>query len=1370
MNAAFAEFLAVEPAAAAAALLMHHQQNVNPTTLNDFLTNGTTHNNNDLSRNGRPPTPYTVTTHTYSDSPSSSTSSSTVTTTLPRYKTLLDKFTPTISSSLPTNEQRSTTMTTAASIVSNSNTLIRNYYENLCNNSSTTNSITSSTSTNHRKKRSISSEYDCSSSNSTINDNRNLPKRFRPIQSSTVNDFKVSSRQLQVQECSSDDDDNDTFNNSTQRIFSSSSSAATNNLTSSHTTAAACIAAAVTASLYDETNGIDLQRRQTTTTVTTSVESSDDSDDDDEEDDDDDDEDDDDDDDNNINTNTSNNLFGRTTSSSLLSNTNNIITNQVKQDSLLPLNITSNINDFRSIQQQQQQSRPLSYYPTLYSNQQQYHQQQTVSTTPTVPPTYPRQLLSSRRYPLPTPIPTNSSCSCSHRTPNTSTVITPSNGSNQSSNTSISPFLVYPPNQAPNVIPTLTATTQQTVALAAAAASAVALASLPQVPPVQHLHFHHHHHNHNPAHLRHQYRQQLTSELRRQRLSSFQHQASSSSSSLSSSSSSSVSSSSPTTTILTANQQLHAILTHPTTTTTSNNNIHAHLTIQPATSSTSTYNLTLGTNSPSMHVAINTTTQNNQWPSTPLLFRPFRNPLLLRSHHHHHHHHHHPFLNSERAEHVVEELLRMEEQLNGLNNGGNIGANQEHINARTLSYKYEKRTISIDEKCTICLCEFDHNDDVRRLPCMHLFHIECVDRWLTQSKRCPICRIDIDFRGDFGDYMFDRIWAFVLQLFEFLLVVLKTLPRDIRGLSKFLKHTFLIKYNTFLKRDFIYVFRQNVKRYQTKPCFILDDETLSFQQVEDLTNQLANFFSAEGYSHGDVIALILENSLEYPCVWVGLSKIGCITALVNTNLRAKPLLHSIKTVKTNTIITSKEIFSEIESELKESNVKKVYLFDPKQTTATEQIKNSAESISSSFDVVHLYEQLEVCSTQPPKPIPYDLKHPVVYIFTSGTTGLPKAAVIKHSRFFLGGFGFLCATGITSEDIMYNTLPLYHSLGGCTTVLRKKFSASNFWKDCIKYKCTGFSYVGELCRFLLAQPPSEYDQKHSIRLCSGNGLRQNLWIPFAERFNIHKIYEFYAATESNAYFFNTDCHPGACGFFSVLIPSLLGSVLVKFDPETMEPLRDEKTKLCVRCDRGERGLLLGMIKKSILHAFDGYVNNPSGTKRKIVENVYKIGDRAFNTGDVIFADKYGFFYFCDRTGDTFRWKSENVSTIEVENILMNILKKNDVIVFGVVVPGFDGKAGMAVMLDDPSVSIDLNTLVNELKRQGLPQYARPCFIRLTKNIELTGTFKVKKTTFQEEAYDLNRINEPIYYLNPQKQNYELLTPEIYELILKEKIKF
>jgi hypothetical protein len=226
---------------------------------------------------------------------------------------------------------------------------------------------------------------------------------------------------------------------------------------------------------------------------------------------------------------------------------------------------------------------------------------------------------------------------------------------------------------------------------------------LPSLPlPIQH--------NHNPSHLRHQYRQQLTSELRRQRFSAFQSQTSSSSSSSSSS-------------MMTADQHLHAILTNPTTIT--NNHIHAHLTIQPI----STYNL-----NPHMHIT--TTIESNPWPPTPLLFRSFRNPLFLRNN-----------------EHVVEELLRMEEQLNGLNNPANIGANQEHINCRTLSYKYIKEKLTVEEKCTICLCEYDQNDHVRRLPCMHLFHIECVDKWLIQSKRCPICRIDIDFRGDFGDYV-----------------------------------------------------------------------------------------------------------------------------------------------------------------------------------------------------------------------------------------------------------------------------------------------------------------------------------------------------------------------------------------------------------------------------------------------------------------------------------------------------------------------------------------------------------------------------------------------------------------------------------------
>ena len=308
-----------------------------------------------------------------------------------------------------------------------------------------------------------------------------------------------------------------------------------------------------------------------------------------------------------------------------------------------------------------------------------------------------------------------------------------------------------------------------------------------------------------------------------------------------------------------------------------------------------------------------------------------------------------------------------------------------------------------------------------------------------------------------------------------------------------------------------------------------------------------------------------------------------------------------------------------------------------------------------------------------------------------------------SRFLLASFGFICAIGVKPEDILYNTLPLYHSLGmflfllpitnriiisflggwvcithryvlidirweinrllfsllgGCTTVLRKKFSASNFWKDCVKYKCTvsvalktneligflsfkGFTYVGELCRFLLAQPPSDLDRQHSLRFCAGNGLRQSLWMPFVERFGIKTIYEFYGATESNAYFckmkiffahlvehpiflsVNLDSRPGSIGFFSVLLPRVLGSLLVRFDPETMEPLRDPQTQLCIPCETGERGLLLGMIKTSIFNAYDGYVNNPSGTNKKIVENVYQIGDRAFNTGrrTVGFSRKY-----------------------------------------------------------------------------------------------------------------------------------------------------
>ncbi|CAF1391201.1 unnamed protein product, partial [Didymodactylos carnosus] len=270
--------------------------------------------------------------------------------------------------------------------------------------------------------------------------------------------------------------------------------------------------------------------------------------------------------------------------------------------------------------------------------------------------------------------------------------------------------------------------------------------------------------------------------------------------------------------------------------------------------------------------------------------------------------------------------------------------------------------------------------------------------------------------------------------------------------------------------------------------------------------------------------------------------------------------------------------------------------------------------------------------------------------------------------------------------------------------------------------------------------------------------------------IKQIREFYAATESNAYFFNLDSKPGACGFTSMVMPTgwLLSIVLLKFDQTTMEPIRNEKTGICIECDIGERGLLAGLITKSVLHAFDGYVNNPSGTNRKLIRDVLKKGDLAFNTGDVIISDKFGYFYFCDRTGDTFRWRGENVSTVEVENVLMDILKLSEVVVFGVNVPETDGKAGMVVIRNNEK-PIDLKYLEKELKTH-LASYARPIFIRLTDQIEMTGTFKVKKITFQDESYDITRINDEVYYLNSSTQTYQRLTNDIYIKINEGKIKF
>lgn len=402
---------------------------------------------------------------------------------------------------------------------------------------------------------------------------------------------------------------------------------------------------------------------------------------------------------------------------------------------------------------------------------------------------------------------------------------------------------------------------------------------------------------------------------------------------------------------------------------------------------------------------------------------------------------------------------------------------------------------------------------------------------------------------------------------------------------------------------------------------------------------------------------------------------------------------------------------------------------------------------------------------------------LLYIYTSGTTGLPKAAVITHSRFIFIAVGIHYIADFGNKDVFYNPLPLYHTAGGImnagqallfgnTVVVRKKFSASSFFSDCGKFNCTVAQYIGEMCRYVLATPESPADKNHKVRLIFGNGLRPQIWTPFVERFNIPRVAEFYGATEGNANIVNITNTVGAIGFISRIIPAVYPISIIKADPATGEPIRG-KNGLCQLCDVDEPGVFIGKILPgNPSRAFLGYVDKKASDK-KVVHDVFKKGDMAFLSGDLLSADARGNLYFKDRTGDTFRWKGENVSTSEVEAQVSNLAGYRDCVVFGVEIPNSEGRAGMAAILDTERI-VDMNRLAHGLKA-AMPAYARPVFVRILDKVDMTGTYKLRKVELQQDGYNPNLTTDLIYYMTP-KATYELLTPEVYQKILNNEMRF
>jgi fatty-acyl-CoA synthase len=583
----------------------------------------------------------------------------------------------------------------------------------------------------------------------------------------------------------------------------------------------------------------------------------------------------------------------------------------------------------------------------------------------------------------------------------------------------------------------------------------------------------------------------------------------------------------------------------------------------------------------------------------------------------------------------------------------------------------------------------------------------------------------------------------------------------LKGAMRALKMTTPIAKNP--TRVFPVVIDELAVKYGDAPALISDREQFSYRTLAERANRYARWALAENLRKGETVCLLMPNRPEYMAAWIGITGMGGAVALINTNLIGPSLAYCIDIVAPKHIIVAAECAAGFATAR------------PLKTDA----KIWAHGESTEFPRVdRAVDALPGHRLSPSERAVLTIEDHALYIYTSGTTGMPKAANINHYRVMLASSAFAGVMDTRPTDRMYNCLPMYHTAGGVvatgallhrggSVVIREKFSAREFWDDVVRYECTLFQYIGELCRYLANSPPSPNETRHKLRLACGNGLRPELWDDFQKRFRIPLVLEFYGATEGNVNIFNFEGKPGAVGRVPWFVAHRFPIAVVRFDVERQQPQRNAQG-LCERCAPDEPGEVIGRIVNDPSkpgNRFEGYAA-AAQTESKILRDVFKKGDSWFRTGDLMRKDRDGYFYFVDRVGDTFRWKGENVSTSEVAFAINGYPGILDANVYGVTVVGHDGRAGMAAIVCEGAC--DLAGLHAHLCT-NLPEYARPLFLRVQPQIEVTGTFKQKKVDLVRDGFNPAATGDPIFLNDPEKRAFVPLDPALYGKIERGEIR-